>query len=298
MVAIKSCSHIFHRKCIIRWTESWGLQRDTCPSCRAVMYQYVPMTAWEIEEMEAAQGTEAQGIHAQILELYHEAQYLWLESLRRSALDTSRFYDGPELQQMTDWEDGATTAPLEETPTIAGTISSPQTLVLANPEHTLVDPADVDSALGPWSTSPPYSPSTPSYYTLSPERVSAVFSPTYTPVSSSRPMAPGPTSPPRAPFESQSSRLSPSISSSYQNRSPLYEAFGTDHANETQLVQVRHLISTAFTIVKEIHGVAIVSHVRRQTSDTYQVLLYPSGSEQVHGALGYAMVDRTAIFYA
>ncbi len=140
MVAIKSCSHIFHRKCIIRWTESWGLQRDTCPSCRAVMYQYVPMTAREIGEMEATHVAEAQGMHAQILELFHEAQRLWLESLRWSALHTSGFYDGPELQEMTDWEDGATTAPVEETPTIAGTISSPQTLVSQTPSTRLQTP--------------------------------------------------------------------------------------------------------------------------------------------------------------
>jgi hypothetical protein len=77
----------------------------------------------------------------------------------------------------------------------------------------------------------------------------------------------------------------------------LYEATSKYHTNETQLLRMRQLISTAFTIVKEIHGVAIVSYIRRQTFNSYQVFLHHCGSAHVNGAVGYAMVDRTAIFY-
>ena len=58
MVAVKSCSHVFHRKCIIQWTETWGSPRDKCPSCRESMYQYTPMTAHEIQAMQEAQAIQ------------------------------------------------------------------------------------------------------------------------------------------------------------------------------------------------------------------------------------------------
>ncbi|KAH6878511.1 hypothetical protein BKA58DRAFT_278350, partial [Alternaria rosae] len=55
MISVKSCSHVFHRKCIIQWTESWGSPRDKCPSCREAMYQYIPTTYPEIAAMQEAQ---------------------------------------------------------------------------------------------------------------------------------------------------------------------------------------------------------------------------------------------------
>jgi hypothetical protein len=37
-VAISSCEHTLHRKCMIGWAESTNPQRDNCPSCREVVY--------------------------------------------------------------------------------------------------------------------------------------------------------------------------------------------------------------------------------------------------------------------
>jgi hypothetical protein len=51
MVGISRCEHIFHRKCLIGWAESTNPQRDTCPSCREVVYQRENLTAEEIDSV-------------------------------------------------------------------------------------------------------------------------------------------------------------------------------------------------------------------------------------------------------
>jgi hypothetical protein len=52
IVKISTCEHMFHRRCIIGWAESISPQRDTCPSCRTLVYQREPLTENEIAQLE------------------------------------------------------------------------------------------------------------------------------------------------------------------------------------------------------------------------------------------------------
>jgi len=42
---------MFHRKCLIERVESGNSQRNACPSCRKKVYQCVPLTNEQIQDM-------------------------------------------------------------------------------------------------------------------------------------------------------------------------------------------------------------------------------------------------------
>jgi hypothetical protein len=65
------------------------------------------------------------------------------------------------------------------------------------------------------------------------------------------------------------------------------------------LVQMRNILSSGVTVVKEIFGVIIVSHIPSLSPSTlYRVSQINGYSERVDGASGYIMMGTTAIFYA
>jgi hypothetical protein len=306
MVAIKTCAHIFHRKCIIRWTESYGSQRDTCPSCRMVMYQHIPMTKHEIQEMVEAQHIQETRNHLpalNTLQLAREAERLWQESLSISAAGSlSSWYDEFEPEPMTDSE-GVPSA--EAVAMVANPYSPSSSLFMVNPENMPAASVGVNHAIDYGDNSPAYSPTTPSYSPMSPvlyPHFDAPMSPTYTPFSPSRPTAPGPTSP------SRSSRGSAPLLGLRLTVSPIpYSAtphvpYSRPQMNPLQLVLMRQLISSYYTIVKEISDVVIVSLAESPSSNAYRATIDPRNTtyvrhEEVHGANGYIMVGSTAMFY-
>lgn len=108
MVSVKSCSHVFHRKCIIQWTESWGSPRDKCPSCREAMYQYIPTTHPEIAAMQEAQTIQDAETRLPGLGPYavaREAERLWFASMGVSVDGLDDFDDMTEPTLLSD-EDG------------------------------------------------------------------------------------------------------------------------------------------------------------------------------------------------
>ncbi|KAI4702880.1 hypothetical protein J4E81_001753 [Alternaria sp. BMP 2799] len=141
MVAVKSCSHVFHRKCIIQWTETWSSPRDKCPSCREPMYQYTPMTAHEIQAMQEAQAI--QDAESRLSELVpyaavREAERLWFASMGVSVEALPAFDDMEEPTHFSDDDEEEST-----------------------PSYSSAVPIYSDASLGEWPISPAYPSSRP-----------------------------------------------------------------------------------------------------------------------------------------
>ncbi|KAI4643885.1 uncharacterized protein J4E79_011157 [Alternaria viburni] len=146
MVAVKSCSHVFHRKCIIQWTETWGSPRDKCPSCREAMYQYTPMTTHEIQAMQEAQAIQDAESRLSELGPYaaaREAERLWFASMGVSVEDLPAFDDMTEPTHFSD-DDGeeiATSWDMDVNPNMS--LQVPSLLPKMSPSNPLVPTTSV-----------------------------------------------------------------------------------------------------------------------------------------------------------
>jgi hypothetical protein len=267
------------------------------------------MTEHEVEAMVEAQHVQEARNHLttwSTLQLARQAERLWQESLSEAAAGSlSSWYDEFELEPMTDSE-GAYAVPSAEAVAMAANPYSPSSsLFMVNSENMPAASGGVNHAIDYGDISPAYSPATPLYDSTSPglyPHFDAPMSPTYTPFSPSRPTAPGPTSP------SRSSRASAPLLGLRLTVSPIpysaapYVPHGRPQMNPLQLVLMRQLISSYYTIVKEISDVVIVQHVESPLSNAYLATIEPRNTtyvrqEEVRGAIGYIMVGSTAMFY-
>ena len=298
MVAVSSCSHVFHRKCIIQWTETWGSPRDKCPSCRESMYQYTPMTAQEIQAMQEAQAIQDAESRLSELGPYaaaREAERLWFASMGVSVEGLPAFDDMTEPTHFSDedGEDIATSLHMNFNPNLSLQVPTFADFGSASPAYSPTFPMYSDASLGESPTSPRYSPPSPRLPPTWP--LYAQSTPLYSPT---------------VPIYSDASQGESSTSPVYQPSLPDARNQGGHTSPEqstqleqlTQLEQMRGVISSEFTIAREISNVAVVHTVHSSLPNSYLATSFHVNSEYrseaaVHGAIGYVMVGRTALFY-
>ena len=212
MVAVKSCSHVFHRKCIIQWSETWGSPRDKCPSCRESMYQYTPMTAHEIQAMQEAQAIQDAESRLSELGPYaaaREAERLWFASMGVSSAGLDEFDDMTEPTHFSD-EDGeeiATSLDMNVNPNLSLQVPTFADFGSASPAYSPTFPVYSDASLGESPTSPRYSPPSPRFPPTFPiySQSTPLHSPTI-PVYSAASQRESPTSPaypPSTPYKTK-----------------------------------------------------------------------------------------------
>ncbi|KAI4612778.1 uncharacterized protein J4E87_010041 [Alternaria ethzedia] len=293
MVAVSSCSHVFHRKCIIQWTETWGSPRDKCPSCRESMYQYTPMTAHEIQAMQEAQAIQDAESRLSELGPYaaaREAERLWFASMGVSVEGLDAFYDMSEPTQFSDddEEEVATSLDMDVNPNLSLQVPSVAGFGSASPAYSPTFPMYSNASLGESPTSPGYSPPSPQF---------PPTWPLYSQSTSSHSSA--------VPIYSDASLGEWPISPAYPSSTPAVRDEGSQtHSEEPpQLTQMRGLLYNEFTIVREISNVAVVHTVHPSLPNTYLPVTYHGNSEYqieaaVRGAIGYVLVGRTALFYS
>ncbi|KAF2255120.1 hypothetical protein BU26DRAFT_559741 [Trematosphaeria pertusa] len=63
IVRISTCTHLFHRNCLLKWFNSTHSKRNTCPACRKLLFQLSNLTPEDIEAFaeEAARHLDAVG---------------------------------------------------------------------------------------------------------------------------------------------------------------------------------------------------------------------------------------------